>query len=216
MTARDSAVTSLLIVTLACGSSLLAACQATQNYIVTSTGTSIGLEIAQNPATQTPHAKLGYQRIELALVPTNKTVTPDGTGTGDASQHGEVLMELRYSGLFDLGKSSGIYQRLAVGDTAVRQDGATMLFGRDAEGEVNADTRRAIQTLRGVPTGPPTEKLAILTRLVTKRPACRTVVNDRLRSKGLLPYDELVDADDAPGSVLDEIIAESQQDSACR
>ena len=57
---------------------LLAGC-ATHNTILVATGTSLGVEIAQNPATGLYQAKLGYNRAELALVPTSPTngYTPD-------------------------------------------------------------------------------------------------------------------------------------------
>ena len=58
-------------------------------------------------------------------------------------------MELRYSGIFDTGASSGIYQRLAVGKTAVQQDGASMMFAKNADGDVDVAVARALRTLKG-------------------------------------------------------------------
>jgi hypothetical protein len=117
------------------------------------TATSIGVEVAQNPANQTPHAKLGYQRQEIALVPTNRSAKEDaGDGVGGAASHGEVLMELRYGGVFDLGPSSGIYQRLAVGQTAVQQAGASLMFSRDADGAISEPARQALEHLKVIPS----------------------------------------------------------------
>src|SRR5688500_4799841 len=77
-------------------------CDPQRHALVAVTATSIGVEIAQNPANQTPHAKLGYQRQEIALVPTNRSAKEEvGVDNGGAAAHGEVLMELRYGGIFD-------------------------------------------------------------------------------------------------------------------
>jgi hypothetical protein len=121
--------------------------------VVAMTGTVIGVDIAQNPATQTPHAKLGYNRGELALVPTNRYENPQSNSGGQNGQNqgakdsANVLMELRYGGIFDLGASSGIYQRLAVGDIAVKQPGAAAMFLKNANGELDDKVVSAIKAL---------------------------------------------------------------------
>lgn len=97
------------------------------NYVVTGTGTIIGLQIAENPATQLYEAKFGYARAEMALVPTNGV---------------PVLMELRYSGIFS--RYGGIYQRLAVGADAVKQPGAAFMFAKDADGSISSNAVQAI------------------------------------------------------------------------
>lgn len=123
-----------------------------RHAIVAATGTNIGVEISENPQTQAPYAKLGYQRTEWAIVPTNRT---GEKGPGDtehsAKDHGEVLMELRYGGIFDTGPSSGIYQRLAIGRTAVTQPGAAFMFARDADGGINSTTAAALQSALTIP-----------------------------------------------------------------
>lgn len=107
---------------------LLTGCQAiNHNYVVSGTGTILGIQIAENPATQLYEAKLGYARAETALVPTN----------GPA-----VLMELRYSGMFS--RNGGIYQRLAVGSAAVEQPGAAFMFAKDAAGNLSTNVIEAI------------------------------------------------------------------------
>jgi hypothetical protein len=123
-----------------------------RHSIVAATGTNIGVEISENPQTQAPYAKLGYQRTEWAIVPTNRSAEkePGAEGNG-AKDHGEVLMELRYGGIFDTGPSSGIYQRLAVGGTAVSQPGAAFMFARDADGSINAGTAAALQSALTIP-----------------------------------------------------------------
>jgi hypothetical protein len=123
-------------------------CNSYNHQVIAATGTSIGVEVSQNPATQVPQAKLGYQRAELAMVPTNRsaektTTTGNSMGEG-AKDHGEVIMELRYGGIFDTGKSSGIYQRLAVGKVAVTQPGAAFMFAKDDEGALSPHTADAL------------------------------------------------------------------------
>lgn len=117
------------------GMLLLTGC-ATHNKVLVATGTIFGLEVAQNPATGMYQAKVGYNRAEIALVPTNPTngYTPD------------VLTELRMNGIlsFDM----GIYQRLAVGPNAVSQIGAAALFSKDAKGNINSNILDALKTIK--------------------------------------------------------------------
>ena len=125
----------------------------TNHYVIASTGTVIGVEVAQNPANQTPQAKLGYDRAELALVPTSRppcAIKSDDSSVicgeikGAVKDVPDVLMELRYGGIFDLGASSGIYQRLAVGQTAVSRPGAAFLFAKDSDGNLNPQAAQAL------------------------------------------------------------------------
>lgn len=117
---------------------MLTGCAVNRNYVVTGTGTVLGVQIAENPSTQLYEAKFGYSRAEVALVPTNGV---------------SVLMELRYSGIFS--KTGGIYQRLAVGDTAVKQPGAAFMFAKDSSGNVSSNVAQAItEKLQKIPTLP--------------------------------------------------------------
>lgn len=107
---------------------VLAGCRAIdRNYVITGTGTVLGVQIAENPTTQLYEAKFGYSRAEAALVPTNGV---------------SVLMELRYSGIFS--KDGGIYQRLAVGRDAIMQPGAALMFGKDNSGVLSSNAMQAI------------------------------------------------------------------------
>jgi hypothetical protein len=132
----------------------LGACNGQEYYVIASTGTVIGVEVSQNPATQAPQAKLGYNRGELAIVPSNRPpcLTDEGQTKVACGQLGEgardvpdVLMELRYGGIFDTGPSSGIYQRLAVGKIAVAQPGAALMFARDADGTLDPAAPAALR-----------------------------------------------------------------------
>jgi hypothetical protein len=132
----------------------LQGCESNRHMVLAATGTNIGVEISQNPATQSPQAKLGYQRVELAIVPTNRS-SQDTASTSNSLQNGakdlaDVVMELRYGGIFDTGASSGIYQRLAVGTTAVSQPGASLMFAKDADGKVTADAAQALKSLESI------------------------------------------------------------------
>ncbi|MBU1052570.1 MAG: hypothetical protein KKC46_01935 [Proteobacteria bacterium] len=140
--------------------------------IIASTGTVIGVEISQNPATQNPTASLGYKRAELAYVPTNRatsnktvrTENSDGTITtttkegipdlkDGARDSANVIMELKYFGIFSWGDESGIYQRLAVGDKAVSEPGAALLFSKDSSGKVDQNIAKSVaraETLNAV------------------------------------------------------------------
>jgi hypothetical protein len=142
---QTSGVRNLLGTVTALALIFVSGCSTNQEYyVIAATGTVIGVEISQNPATQAPQAKLGYNRGELAIVPSNRPpcVTDQnqvtcGSLAGGAKDVPDVLMELRYGGIFDTGPSSGIYQRLAVGKTAVEQPGATLLFARNADGQID-------------------------------------------------------------------------------
>lgn len=128
-------------------------CTKNQGYsVLAATGTVIGVEVSQNPATQSPQGKLGYNRGELAFVPTNRNGGKDaGTSHDGARDSANVIMELRYGGIFDLGESSGIYQRLAVGDIAVHEPGAAVMFAKNSDGSIGNDTDKALGAVKSVP-----------------------------------------------------------------
>ena len=126
---------------------------AKQGYsVIASTGTVIGVEISQNAATQVPQAKLGYNRAELAFVPSNRDGNIDAGNTHKGARDtANVIMELSYGGIFDTGPSSGIYQRLAVGDLAVTQPGASAMFLRNADGEYDENAKDALNAIMKIP-----------------------------------------------------------------
>jgi hypothetical protein len=131
---------------------LCAGCVKLHNYVVSATGTVIGLEIAENPQTQLYQAKLGYARTELALLPTNKGET--NSFMNGAKDVPDVIMEVRYNNMFSFG-SAGIYQRLAVGDVAVRQPGAAFMFAKSKDGTLDPATANAVSTsFTGVTNAP--------------------------------------------------------------
>ncbi len=136
---------------------------AEQGYsVIASTATTIGVGLAQQPANGGLDATLGYKRAEVAFVPTNRD---GGVEAGNAGQgardSANVIMELHYRGLFSTGSDSGIYQRLAVGDLAVRQPGASVMLVRKADGSVDPSTLRALRALEGVPLAAPESTAAL-------------------------------------------------------
>lgn len=185
----NSIVAALLFVTVAGGM----ACAGRQ-ALITSTGTNIGVDIAQSPTTQTPHAKLGYQRVEVAIVPTNRSALEDaGDKGGGAADHGEVLMELRYGGIFDLGATSGIYQRLAVGSTAVRQPGAAYMFARDAAGNLNSDVTKSLESIPAPTAGISAGKILVATAYRSGDPSVKERVTAAVKAQGYDSYDFFID-----------------------
>lgn len=128
---------------------LLTGC-ASQNTVLVATGTVIGVEIGQNPSTGMYHAKLGYSRGELAMVPSTNKYTPD------------VITELKYNGIFSQGADSGIYQRMAVGSTAVAQPGAMAMFLKDGSGNISTNAVSALQSLAAIPTVNPAATISLV------------------------------------------------------
>lgn len=148
---------------IAVGCAYITGCASPSSSVIALTGTTIGVELSQNQTNQTPTAVLGYKRSELAYVPTNRatsqktttnyanekktqTIEEEGvpnSGNG-ARDSANVLMELRYRGIFSWGENAGIYQRLAVGDIAVTQPGAAFMFSKDDKGSVSADVAEYI------------------------------------------------------------------------
>ena len=118
---------------------MLIGCAAIEHsYVIVNTSTAISVQISENPTTQMYEAKLGYNRNESAMVPTNGA---------------SVLMELRYGGIFS--RNGGIYQRLAVGDAAVRQPGASFMFAKDASGNISSNVVQAItEKIQSIPQAP--------------------------------------------------------------
>lgn len=130
---------------------LVSAC-AEQGYsVIAATGTTIGLSVGSAPSGTGVDTVLGYDRAEFAFVPTNRNSGDDAGSNGNgAKDSANVLMELRYGGT----GSSSIYQRLAVGDVAVTQPGASLMFARDGEGKIDAKTQAALQNVLAISDDP--------------------------------------------------------------
>lgn len=100
----------------------LVGCKTPSNYVVVTSGTTLGFDVSQSPATTTPQATLAYKRVELAVVPvhTNGTV-PD------------VLMDFDFkTSIFS--SAGGIHSRLAVGEHATTQSPAALMMLKQKDG----------------------------------------------------------------------------------
>lgn len=126
------------IISLLCATA--AGCNTLHDTVISSTATTLGVEISQNPATQLYQAKLGYCRAELAFVPTDRGQATNQIG--GAASTGNVIMELSLRNIFAGG---GVYQRLAIGTTAVAQPGAAFMFAKDQNGQLSTNVTGVIQ-----------------------------------------------------------------------
>ena len=189
-------------------------CTNNRHAVIAVTGTNIGVEISQNPANQSPQAKLGYQRSEVAIVPSNRSggIEPAGTSTvgRGASDVANVLMELKYSNIFSI-NTSGIYQRLAVGKTAVSQQGAAYMFARDQKGNLDPETAAAIASIESIKyTLREARKLKVeivnLNNKYSSTPDKQAMIKEVVKEITSKDWDSFCDAKDVPLANLEEIL----------
>lgn len=103
---------------------MLVGCKTPPNYIIMTSGTTLGFDVSESPATASPQVTLAYKRVELALVPCQTNYTPD------------ALMEFRFeSGMF---VKNYIYSRVATGPNATVASPAAMMMSKDREGAIPA------------------------------------------------------------------------------
>ncbi len=113
---------------------ILTGCAAMKNSVMVTTQTGLGVTVSENPATQLYEARLGYFRNEFAFIPGN---------TNEPTSLPDVMMELRIVNIFSGG---GIYQRLCVGRNAVQQPGASLMFCKDAKGNLLTNAVQVLNT----------------------------------------------------------------------
>lgn len=105
---------------------MLIGCKTPPNYIIMTSGTTLGFDVSESPATASPQATLAYKRVELALVPCQPNYTPD------------ALMEFRFeSGMF---VKNSIYSRVATGPNATVAAPATLMMSKSRTGDLPALT----------------------------------------------------------------------------
>jgi len=128
---------------------LLTGCS-TRHAVLVNTGTVLGVQVAENPASGLYEARFGYARTEFAYVPSNRAGTTNETNySGGAKDTADVLLELRMENIF---KGGLVYQRLAVGENAVKQPGAAMLFSKSADGVLDPKVAEAVgASLKTIP-----------------------------------------------------------------
>jgi len=173
-----------------------AGCSEQRHAVIAVTGTNIGLELSANPASQMPQGKLGYNRAELAIVPTNRSSEKAAGGQGNgAADIADVLMELRFSEFFSA--NAGIYQRLAVGPNAVSQAGAALMFARDNDGNLPNGAAREIAALYSVADTAPAvraQKAKLATFYRTKADSGqKTTILSELKKLGYASWDDFSD-----------------------
>ncbi|MEM0928073.1 MAG: hypothetical protein AAGI89_02165 [Pseudomonadota bacterium] len=143
-----------IVLSLTGAATLLAGCETAEGYLLATSSTVIGVKLEQSPTTQTPVGEFGYVRSEVAFVPTdhgkcvrkddNTWDCPPGASAKNAPN---VLMELRYNGIFSF--DSSMYQRLAVGDIAVTQPGAAFMFAKGRGGQLEPQNATAVAEALG-------------------------------------------------------------------
>lgn len=126
---------------------LVTGCHTPLNCVYVGSGTILGFDVSQSPATQTPQATLAYKRIEIAVVPVQTNgVVPD------------VLMDFSFkSDLFS--SAGGIYSRIAVGPNATTHAPAALMMAKSRSGQMpslSAETNKtgAVQLLLPLNVGP--------------------------------------------------------------
>lgn len=166
-------------------------CANSRHAVIAVTGTNIGLEISQNPANQMPQGKLGYQRSEVAIVPSNRSGKAEpGDKAGGASDVANVLMELRFTNIFSFNRS-GIYQRLAVGETAVQQ--SVFMFARDERGEISPEAIKAIESVRTTEPKIREEKAKIAELYSNSNEEGRAKIKEAVIESGFESWDAFID-----------------------
>jgi len=143
---------------------LVMGCAAVRDNVLAITATVIGVQIHQKDQDKTPEVKIGYARTEFAFVPTDHETAPNskdqekkGSASGSARNSAEVLMEINAQGSIGLGTAyqGGVYQRLAVGQTAVTQPGAAFMMAKNADGKLEKDSADAVsKALQKIPETP--------------------------------------------------------------
>lgn len=121
---------------------------ATSHSVIVNTATVLGVAVAENPSTSLYEARFGYARTEFAYVPSNRGLGTNDLTTGHGAKDvADVIMEIRMENLL---KGGLVYQRLAVGENAVKQPGAALLFAKGTDGSVDPAVAKALQSVPAV------------------------------------------------------------------
>lgn len=100
----------------------LQGCAIHPNYVIFISGTTVGFDVSQAPAAETPQATLAYKRVEVAIVPC--------TTNGDVP---DTLMDFDFkTAIFTSG--GGIHSRIATGPHATTQTPASIMMSKDSNG----------------------------------------------------------------------------------
>jgi len=152
----------MLLVVIVAGTTL-AGCASQSASVIAATSTNLGVEIGQQSASSGPSVTLGYKRAELAIVPTNRSRdAAAGTTKDGARDTANVIMELNYTGTEGNNATGGVYQRLAVGDIAVTQGGATVMFAKNNKGDITEAQAAALKNISAITAADPAAISAIV------------------------------------------------------
>lgn len=194
---KSSCLQVLSILLVLTGLAFLNSSCASRHAVVASTGTMIGVEISENPANATVQAKLGYNRIEIAVVPTNRSAEKEpGSVKNGATDSADVLMELRYGGIFDTGNNSGIYQRLAVGSKAVSEPGAAFMFAKGLDPDTAQQVQQALSGIQG-----PTPALKPLASTYIHMPTQKALFDAAAKDEGFTDFSRFLTSNPSTNQV---------------
>lgn len=102
---------------------LLGGCSST-GYIASSVNTVIGLDVSENPKTQTPHARFGFVRSQYHYIPTGKSPCADqGRSSCNSNETPDLLSEIYVDS--ELFNRTVIHEKFAVGKAAYEENEAT-------------------------------------------------------------------------------------------
>lgn len=179
----------------------------TQTCVVVNTETAIGIVAVYQPELNLPTGKLGFARSETVLVPTNRiSDTTSNKALGLAGVIGQgardcanVITEINFVNFFAFWRSNGIYQRIAVGEVAVSQPGASMMFAKDEAGQISQAAADAIKSLSSgsgstAETAVQDERVSLKTQLIKlcQNEAVKTAVIEYLKTKNIT-WDSFID-----------------------
>jgi len=105
-------------------------CAALKDHVFVNTETVLGISVCQSAASGSPEARLGYARVEVAVVPTNT----------------DVITEFQFKNAFSFTAGPSLYQRMAIGKDAVAA--SPVLFLKNSDGTMPPQAPTLLQTLQ--------------------------------------------------------------------
>ena len=170
-------------------------CRSNTSVVINNT-TGIGLEVKYDQASQTPMGWMGYINNVFGIVPTNRVNEENPKQViGGAQESADVLFETNFCNFFSFWKDNGIYQRVAVGKTAVCQPGATVMFAKSGNsGSVTAEiVTAALNAVKTVTADEVAIKSKIAKAYATGDVAKKQSIIDVLKELGYTNWDAFLD-----------------------
>lgn len=168
-------------------------CNSPQSCIILSNQTGFGIRASYNPQTQLPEGEIGYINSVFSIIPTNRAFNSDEVQIekvgGGAKDTANVLFETNFSNWFNFWSDQAIYQRVAVGETAVSQPGVFAIFAKDYDGKIDVELIKALSGLKSE-----TQNVSKLKSLIAKvYTDKKTVIDEILKQMGYSNYDYFID-----------------------